>query len=407
MRRISVSSNVLRRVALVVAACMTLHGIPAGAAAPAGIELSSAYDRFGFALLAKLRAEQPGENVIVSPASVAIALAMTANGAGGTTRGQILKTLGVEGNRDIGAFDAANAGLMSALRNPGNGITFSIANALWLNPSMPVLPAFKQVTHDSFSASAQNVPMGEPSAADTINAWVKQNTAGMIPSIVDSTDPHDLAILTNAIAMKAKWLDPFEKNSTVDAPFTLASGKQKTVSLMGRTGTYAYAQDAGWQTIRLPYDDRFAMYVLLPREGLALDKALASLAPSDFDAKIAALKESQVFFQMPRYTATYRASLAQALSAMGMGAAFQPGADFSNMVAPPQKAYIAAVNTRTYVRVDEAGTEAAAATAVVMRTLAMRVMPKPIAMTVNRPFLMAIRDDKTRQILFLGSIASP
>ena len=178
--------------------------------------------------------------------------------------------------------------------------------------------------------------------------------------------------------------------------------------MMARSGTFEYAQDANWQIARLPYccANRFAMYVFLPREGLALHDALQTFGASEFARGAAALQAQQVAFSMPRYTATFKTTLNAPLEQLGMGIAFSRGADFSDLLAPPARAAISRVNHRVFVRVDEEGTEAAAATSIGMTMMAMRAPPS-IKMIVDRPFLMAIRDDRTRQLLFLGAIVSP
>jgi serine protease inhibitor len=377
----------------------------ASAPAAAGDGIAASYDRFGFSLLHRLADAEPGKNVVISPASVAIALAMTANAAAGKTRDQILTTLGVGGG-DAAAFDAANARLLDALHHPGDDLQFSVANALWLNPHLPLQPEFARVNRSVFDATVQIVEFGDPSAADTINAWVKRQTNGLIPTIVDSTDPLDAAILTNAIATKAKWLVPFEKSATRDAPFH-DGAVSTTVSMMGREGSFAYAHHAGWQIARLPYrGDRFAMYVLLPDSGTRLADALRKLDAAAFDAAAGALREQPLWFAMPRYTAAYKARLNEPLAALGMALPFETGADFSGLVRPPQRARISGVNHRVFVRVDEDGTEAAAATSVEIQTLSVR-MPPSTKMIVDRPFLMVIRDDRSKQILFAGAIYEP
>ena len=380
---------------------------PIACAASAGPDLSQAYNGFGFALFANLARDNSGKNTFISPTSIALAVAIAANGAAGSTQSSMLKTLGAPG-APIDGFDASNKTLMAELTNPGSDLQFTIANALWLNKRFTLVPAFVTASRDVFSATAQDLPFGDASAAQTINDWVDKNTNGRIHEIVDSTNPDDVLVITNAIAMKAKWLVPFEKEATRDAPFETASGGHVTVSMMSRNGGYAYADSGGWQVARLPYrGDRFAMYVLLPHKGTPLGDALHSLDRAAFDRLIGGLSQQEIAFAMPRYTATFKAELNAPLSHLGMAQAFEPGsADFSNLVAPPQRAYISLVVHRAFVRVDEEGTEAAAATAITMRATAI-MMPPQKRMIVDRPFLMAIRDDHTKQILFLGAIYDP
>lgn len=390
-----------------LALVLALGTIPLACAASAGPDLSQAYNGFGFSLFINLAQGNAGKNTFISPTSIALALAIAANGAGGGTRDAMLKTLGAPGT-SIDGFDTSNRALMAELTHPGSDLQFSIANALWLNNRFALLPTFVTTSRDVFSATAQDLPFGNASAAKTINDWVDRHTNGRIPEIVDSTDPNDVLVITNAIAMKAKWIVAFEKSDTHDAPFETAAGGHVTVSMMSHSGTYAYADTGGWQVARLPYrGDRFAMYVLLPHKGTALSDALQAFDRAAFERVISGLTDQRIAFAMPRYTATFKAQLNEPLEHLGMSQAFDPGtADFGNLVAPPQRAYISLVVHRAFVRVDEEGTEAAAATAVGMRATAI-MMPPQTRMLVDRPFLMAIRDDKTKQILFLGAIFDP
>jgi serpin B len=380
--------------------------LPIACAASAGPDLSQSYNGFGFKLFTRLAQDNSGKNTFISPTSIALALAITANGAGGSTRASMLRTLGAPGAA-IGGFDASNKALMTELTNPGSDLQFTLANALWLNKRFSLVQAFVTTSHEVFSATAQDLPFGDASAAQTINDWVNKATNGRIPEIVDSTHADDLLVITNAIAMKAKWLAPFEKEATHDAPFDTGT-RHVTVSMMSSNGGFAYADTGDWQVARLPYrGDRFAMYVLLPHKGTALRDALRSLDGPAFDRLISGLTEQRIVFAMPRYTATFKAELNAPLARLGMAQAFDPGrADLSNMVEPTQRAYISLVIHRAFVRVDEEGTQAAAATAVTMRTTAI-MMPPEKRVIVDRPFLMAIRDDQTKQTLFLGAIYDP
>lgn len=366
--------------------------------------LSEAYSGFGFRLFGNLAQQNADKNTFISPASIAVALAIATNGAVGKTREAMLKTLGAPGvSRD--AFDGSNKALMTELSTPASDLQFTIANALWLNKRFSLVPAFVTTSRDVFSSTAQDLPFGDPSAAQTINDWVDKNTNGRIPEIVDSTNPNDVLVITNAIAMKAKWVVQFQKDDTHDAPFDTGAGSHVTVSMMSHSGAYAYADTGGWQVARLPYrGDRFAMYVLLPHKGTTLSSAFGLAA---FDRLISGLTEREIAFSMPRYTATFKAELNEPLEQLGMAQAFDPAtADFGGLVAPPQRAYISLVVHRAFVRVDEEGTEAAAATAIGMRATAI-MMPPQTRMIVDHPFLMAIRDDETKQILFLGAIFRP
>lgn len=374
-----------RLAALTAAVCLL------GATAPAN------YNAFGFALLQRLAAQAHNANVFISPVSLGIALAMAADGAAGGTRTQMLHVLGANG-ADLAQ---ENAALVASLAS-NHDATLGIANALWLRNDLPPRPAYVALLRREYDAQAQALHFGDPSAAATINAWTKAHTLGLIPQLVSQTKASDVLYLTNALAFQATWTVPFSANETSSRPFTESDGTTHTVPMMGRVGQFEIAQSPTFQILRLPYGaGGFAAYVLLPT-GRNADSLAAQLTPATFDAARAALHSTFVGLEMPRFTAEYSQDASALLQALGMRLAFSPrDADFLPMHAPPPPIFIGAVLHRTYVRVDERGTTAAAASAVTMVGAAL-VRATPFI--VNRPFVFAIRDERSGAILFIGVI---
>jgi len=357
------------------------------------------YDAFGIALLGRLAQAQPSANVFISPVSIGVALAMAADGAAGTTRSQILSALGLSSSD----ASAANAALIAALKNNGDA-SIGLANAIWLRSDLPPAAAYVKTLQSYYGAQAQAVDFADPSAAATINAWVKDKTLGLIDHLVDTTSASDFAYLTNALAFKATWSEPFEARATQPQPFTNAGGAKVTVSMMHQTAEFLTAQGDGYDVVSLPYGKGgFAAYVLLPKTA-DTGTVLQHLSAATFDAEVKALKPERIALSMPRFTASYRTGLIPTLKAMGMSAPFGDNADFSPMHAPPPRLAISGVEHATFLRVDEEGTTAAAATSIGMTATAMRVEKPPREIVVDHPFVFLLRDERDGTVLFIGAI---
>jgi serine protease inhibitor len=359
------------------------------------------YDDFGFALLRHLSSQTRTENVFISPVSIGVAMSMAADGARDSTREAILRGLGVP-SQDL---SDENAALIAAL-NANHDANLGIANAIWLRKDIPPARAYVDTIAHKYGATAQALHFGDPSAAETINAWTKAHTLGLIDRLVDRTNPYDFAFLTNALAFNGKWTTPFKKNATHLAPFTDAGGSTRKVQMMNNTAGYDELDGSDFRAVRLPYGKGgFAAYIVLPNDGNA-DTLAGRLAARAFDDIVTGMRSERLALSVPRFTATYRASLKPVLETLGMGVAFSPdAADFSAMHPMPPRLYIAAVQHASYVRVDEEGTVAAAATSVEIGLTSVIITPaKPFI--VDRPFVFAIRDERVGALLFLGVIRS-
>jgi serpin B len=240
----------------------------------------------------------------------------------------------------------------------------------------------------------------------TINDWVSEETEGKIENLIPqgAIDPLTRLVLTNAIYFNAAWANPFEKDATQDGPFTLLDGSQVTVPMMRQTESFGYTRGEGYQAVELPYDGReMSMVILLPdRDGF--EPFEDSLDAERVQAIVEDLEYGQVVLTMPKFEFDSGFSLKEALIAMGMPAAFSGGADFSGMTGD-RALSIADVIHKAFVSVDEEGTEAAAATAVVMVESAMP--GQPVEVTIDCPFIFLIRDIETGAILFVGRVVDP
>lgn len=383
---------------------------PVGPPTKTQTSLSNANISFGFALLQRLWAEQPGGNVFISPCSIAMALDMTVSGAVGETQRAMMQTLALDG-LTLADVNQASLDLRKVLVKPDTKVTLSIANSIWLGKGIKFVPDFLDMGSKFYGAKLANADFESDRAARTINGWVKDNTDGKIPELLDVRPmPGIVCELVNAVYFEGRWTDVFEKSRTAPRSFTLLDGSKKRVPMMSRSGAYEYLERPGFQAIRLPYGkERLAMYVFLPAQSSSLDTFCKTLTAENWAAWMKTFGTQSGEIVLPKFRAEYGAKLNDALKAMGMGIAFEQGkADFSGMCGKPGEVWIDQVLHKTYVDVDEEGTKAAAATSAVM-TMAgeLHIPGKPFEMVVDRPFFCAIVDRATGAVLFAGAIVDP
>jgi len=372
---------------------------------PADPSLVAANTRFGFKLFSQLRQQNPSENIFISPSSVAIALAMTYNGASGETQQAMAKTLELQG-MSLSALNQANANLKTSLEDPNASVQLAIANALWARQGVSFQPDFLQRNRQFYSAQVTDLDFSDPNALSTINHWVKQNTHGKITQIVDRLQPDSVMFLINAIYFKGNWTRAFDKSTTVEQPFYRQDGSQKTHPMMSQTGDYRYYETEQFQAISLPYGKKqVSMYIFLPKKTSSLSNFYANLTAKNWQQWMHEFATRQGAIQLPRFKLEYDVALKDALSALGMGIAFDSQrATFAGLSTTPTK--IDQVKHKTFVEVNEEGTEAAAATSVGMVRTSIRI-GEPFTMTVDRPFFCVIRDNQSGTILFMGSVVEP
>lgn len=370
---------------------------------PVNPKIVEANTRFGFKLFSEILKKDGKENVFISPSSVAIALSMAYNGTNGETKTAMAKALEFQG-MTLEEINQAHRNLKAALEKADPKVQLSIANALWARQGVDFNPSFLDRNAKFYDAKVKSLDFNQPASADEINGWVKESTRGKIPKIVDRINPNDVMFLMNAIYFKGKWTNEFDKSNTQTRPFTLVNGSKKQVPLMKRQGSYRYFETNQFQAISLPYgDERLSMYVFLPKSNLAeFQKSLTAQNWQSWMKQFSA-REGQI--QLPRFKMDYDVELKEALSALGMGIAFNDAADFSGLSKETTK--IDQVKHKTFVEVNEEGTEAAAVTSIGIVATSIRVPEEPFRMIVDRPFFSAIRDNQTGEILFMGTIVNP
>ncbi|MEH2319164.1 serpin family protein [Nostoc sp.] len=364
-------------------------------------------NKFGFKLFSELlKGDQAGKNVFISPSSVAIALAMTYNGASGTTQLAMAKTLELQGLNLQEINSSYKAALKQLLDNSDPNVQLKIANSLWANKNVSFRPDFLQRTQDFYQAKVSNLNFQDPAAPGIINNWVKENTNGKITEIVETIKPSDVLFLINAIYFKGKWSQEFDKNQTAQYPFYITSGRQKLEPMMSQNGDYRYYESKQFQAVSLPYgkDGKFSFYIFLPKQNSNLNAFYQNLNVENWEKWMTQFSQQKGFIRLPRFKTEYDIRLNDALKTLGMEEAFSDKANFSGM---GKNFQISGVEHKTFVEVNEEGTEAAAVTSVIVGATAFEQEPVPFRMIVDRPFFCAIRDNQTGSVLFMGSIIDP
>lgn len=374
---------------------------------PVDKQLVSANNDFGFRLLKTLAKSNKNENIFISSASISLALCMTYNGANGETRKAMAETLGITklSPHDV---NRACAALLANLRGLGPGVTLEIANSLWARKGVKFKPEFITLNKEYYKADLSVLDFygHEPEAVKRINSWVSDRTHGRIDKIVERIGGATILFLINALYFKGAWADQFDPRDTHLAEFTLPDGFKKNVQMMFRQGKVMYLPGDGFAAVKLPYGKgRVNMYIFLPHKDTSLIQFLDKLNNQTWQKWIKNFSRVECGLSLPRFKIEYESELEKALSALGMKIAFLSGrADFTNMCYT-NGVFIESVLHKTFVEVNEEGTEAAAATKVEMALKAPS--PSSITFTVDRPFFCAIADNFTGEILFAGLIFEP
>jgi serine protease inhibitor len=414
---VAVRSICLTMAALAVLACHEPSGPPAGKAPDALKALPRALttsergiiagnNRFALALFRDLGARQPKGNLFISPLSASMALGMTMNGAAGATRDAFRTTLGFD-SLPMADIDGAYQSLIALLRGVDPGVDFRLANSIWYRSGVQVETGFVDATSRFFGAQVQELDFNDPSAPGTINDWVNRSTNGKIPTIVDGIPPLTVMYLINAVYFKGSWRDRFDPAATQLAPFDPGEGSTATVWMMRREGAFAYREDTADIVVEMLYGNAaFVMTVLLPRPGRDVNDALAGLTPERWSEVTAPGREVDGSIALPRFTMGDEHVLNAPLQALGLEEAFECNvADFTAMSsALGRELCIDKVLQKTFVNVNEEGTEAAAVTSVSMRVTSL---PARVDVRVDRPFIFAIRERFSGTILFIGRIVRP
>ena len=370
--------------------------------------LHAATSRFAFKLYDQILKQRTSKNTFVSPASVMLALAMTYNGADGTTRAAMARALELEG-MSLDEVNRAFADLKSALNPSDPKIQLKIANSLWASKGLALRPAFIKRSQDYYEAEITTLDFSNPAAPQTINAWVNKNTEGKIDKIVDQISSDAVLFLINAIYFKGQWQFEFKKEDTKPDVFRLSGSERKEVPMMSQSGNYLYYKGKDFQSVVLPYGaGSVSMYIFLPDEQTGLEQLEQNLTAENWDTWMKSFRRTPGDLKLPRFKIEWESQLNEVLKALGMAEAFDPRqADFSQ-IAPRNSVnplFISEVKHKSWAEVNEEGTVAAAVTSVGMATTSLQQPREKFVMKVDHPFFFAIRDNRSGVVLFMGSVA--
>jgi len=372
---------------------------------PSEKSLVESSNNFGLKLFREIITSEGEKNIFISPLSVSMALGMAYNGANGTTRDAMAQTLELSG-MSIEEANQAYKSLIELLAELDTAVIFQIANSIWYRQEFIVEQEFIDLNQTYFNAEVAALDFNDPGAKDIINAWVDQHTNGKITEIIQNIPPLMVMYLINAVYFQGNWTDPFDENGTHESVFITPDGTPVSCNMMSRAGTFSYFSNDAFQAVDLPYGDGdYSMAVILPRRGADLDSLIAEFTAENWASWIGQFAEADGELHMPRFTLEYDIGLNDVLTALGMGIAFKPfEADFTG-INKERELFISHVKHRTFVKVNETGTEAAAVTVIAFGTTGNG--PDRFVMHVDRPFVFVIHDHHSGTLLFMGQIVEP
>lgn len=365
--------------------------------------LITADNAFGFDLYARLSsAAKPGTNLMISPLSVSQALSMTLNGAAGDTKIAMEQALKVSGY-DLTELNELNKALVTALVAHDPQVVISVANSIWYRQEYTIKSDFVSRNQTWYNAEVRPVDFNDSGCKDLINNWVSDKTNKKITEIIDQINPESFMFLINAIYFKGTWKDEFDKKKTSKQAFYLEDKTEMQVDMMHQKMDLNAFDNETFASVELPYGKgNWRMFLFLPSNGKTLSDVEKQLTPENWQSWLPqydTLREVQ--FSMPRFTFAYEQSLKDALSAMGMEIAFTDKADLSGIL-PEGGLLITDVKHKTFIEVNEEGTEAAAVTSVEVGVTSIGNF-----ISFNKPFLFAIAEKTTGSILFIGRLMKP
>jgi serine protease inhibitor len=357
---------------------------------------------FSFKLLKTVSASSTnGSNLMLSPLSVSFAVAMVNNGSNGQTFNAINNTMNYSGFTPEQVNSYYNK-LITDLPKLDPASNVKIANSIWYNQSFSILPQFLNTNSGYYLAQVQGVDFGLSSTKDVMNNWVSDKTNGKIPSIITQTYSSDVMYLINAIYFKSTWDQAFIPASTHKQAFYLPNGGSAQIDFMSANVSYNTYCDNDVSIVELPYHNKkYSMVMVMPVNNSSVQNVISTLDSIKWQNWMAKLNSTHGGLIMPKFKFEYDISLKDALTTLGMGIAFSKKSDFTR-INTTGNMLISGVRHKTYIEVNEDGTEAAAATSVGLSTAAL-----PVSTTIDHPFIFAIREMKTGLILFTGIVNNP
>ncbi len=364
--------------------------------------LVSSDNKFGVKIFKKIVNSSGDSNIVISPLSISMALGMTLNGALEETRDAMEATLELEGLTQE-QINQSYKSLIELLTQLDPQVVFQIANSIWYRQELTVKKNFADLNKNFFNALVKGLNFADPNSVNIINQWVSDNTNGKIDKIINQINRDDLMFLINTIYFYGNWTYQFDKAQTKDDQFKRPDGTLMNCKMMQQSGDFQYYQTEDFQAVDLPYGiGDFRMTILLPNPEKNINAIISDLNDESLNLLFNSFGKQEGSLELPKFKTEYKIELKTVLQALGMGIAFTDGANFSNIFEGIDNALISSVRHKTFIKVNEEGTEAAAVTVVTTMGTSIGVY-----MRVDRPFVFIIHDTHSNTILFIGKIVEP
>jgi serpin B len=369
------------------------------------VALIESGNSFAFDIFMKiLGSAGENENVMISPLSISYALSMTLNGADGATRDSMLKALRMNGITPDEINDSYK-NLTGALLSVDKRVLISIANSVWVEKNFTVKKSFTDILTNYYDAESRSFDINDAAAPDKINVWIEDKTNGLIKEMIDKLEDNTVMLLINAIYFKGKWKSQFDKSKTVEMPFFKSGGNQVDVPMMKQKNDFRVHEGDGFIVAEFPYGQgNFVMDIIIPNDQSGFNNTLAMVSDENYTSWINQMNKRETDLSFPRFKYGFRKKLKDTLTDMGMGIAFNDGADFSN-INDMYDLLINDVAHQSFIETNEEGTEAAAATVVEIGLTS--APPTPLVLKLDHPFIYIIRETTTNTIIFMGRVADP
>lgn len=370
-----------------------------------GNESGSLPYSFDYELFKTIVNKQPGNNIFISPLSVSLALAMTANGAVGPTFDEMHRVLGL-GQMSPERVNEYYKELAAVLPETDPRVVIKIANSIWYRLGMDFETSFLNLNREYYQAEIVGLDFALPESPDRINSWVREKTMDKIMEIVAGPiDPLTVMYLINAVYFKGTWTHQFDETQTRTLPFYTPGTTPADCRLMFQKNTFDYAENEHFQAADIPYGkESFVLTVILPREHTDINRLIALLNQDSLDRWLGEMSPQEGHVYLPRFKQEYEINLNEVLKKLGMITAFG-AADFSK-IRPQKDLFISEVKHKTFIEVNEEGTEAAAVTSVVLQRAAF-MEPQLFTLRCDRPFIYLIREKDRGTVLFIGKLHRP
>jgi serine protease inhibitor len=370
-------------------------------------QLIESDNEFGLEIFQKIRKESDSENIMISPLSISVAFAMAYNGADKDTKTEMEKAMKLNG-LTTEQINSSYKMLINALQSLDEKVVFEIANAIFYADGFSVKPDFLNINKTVYNAEVEKLNFNSSAAVDKINDWVANKTNDKITKIIESLSPDDRMVLLNAIYFNGIWKNKFDEKGTHLLNFTKNNGSNMEVPMMKKEEKLDYSANSLFNAIKMPYGKgQYNMIVMLPVTGKNSQDVIDALSANNWNNWMKSFEtKDPVVVTMPRFKFAFETKLNSVLAEMGMVKAFQPNiADFSKI--SNEDLYISSAIHKSFIDVNENGTEAAAVTSITFTTTSAGNEPPKTYFTVNKPFVFAITEKDTDAILFIGEVNHP